>query len=312
MLQMIPEFDFDAVLLAPWREEVASSVVLVSMAFLVTLSCGLIGVFLLLRRVALMGDVLSHSLLPGIVVAFLWSGTRDTGPLWLGALIAGMITILLVEGIQRFSRLKSDAAMGIVFSTLFALGVVLISVYARNIDLDAECVLYGELLYIILEEPVRFAGLTLGPMPLVRMMVLTIVLIGLLAAFYKELLSTSFDSAHSVSLGISARGFHYALLLFLSVVIVSVFEAVGAILVVAMLVFPGATGLLLGRRLSSVLLWTTVVSLLIALLGFHLGVWLEVSLAACMSTMAMVIFTLTVVGRWAVLRLKFRAIAEGM
>ncbi len=284
MTPLVPDFDFQRVWVAPWTQDFASFGWIALMGFLVTAACGLVGNFLILRRMALVGDAISHSVLPGMAVAFLLSQSRGTTAMFLGALAAGIAATVLIELIHKKSRVKQDAAIGIAFTSLFALGVILINLYAGKggVDLDQECVLYGEIAFVPLEPLVVFAGHTLGPIPVVRMGLVTLVTVLLIALFYKELLVSSFDPALAVSLGISATFVHYALMGWLSVVVVSAFESVGAILVVAMLILPGATATLLARRLPVMLGLTLLHAALSAVLGVHLAVWLDCSSAAAM------------------------------
>jgi manganese/zinc/iron transport system permease protein len=140
MKELIPAFEWRAVFVEPWTVDLALFGWIALMGFFVAVACGLVGNYLILRRMALMGDAVSHSVLPGLVVACLWSGSRGTGAMFAGALAAGAVTAVLIEGIHRLSRVKQDAAIGIVFSALFAFGVLLTSLYAQQIDLDADCV----------------------------------------------------------------------------------------------------------------------------------------------------------------------------
>ena len=150
----IPAFSFEESVLIPWRYQYWVPV----LGFLVTLCCGLAGNFLLLRRMALVGDAISHSVLPGIVLAYLMFRTLTGVPVFLGALIAGLLATALMEAIHRLSRIKQDAALGIVFSAFFALGVILVrgNEHAEGVDLDVECILFGELGHV---------GLSLDALP---------------------------------------------------------------------------------------------------------------------------------------------------
>jgi manganese/zinc/iron transport system permease protein len=287
---LIPEFDWHTVFVQPWSEYASNSFWIALMGFLVSGTCGLVGCFVILRRMALVGDAISHSLLPGITLAFLLTHSRDTVPMMIGAVAAGVITVALIEAIRYSSRIKADAAIGIVFSSLFAIGVILISVFADKVDLDAECVLYGELGFIPLQEIAYFGDQAIGPEPVVRMAAIALIAIGLLIAFYKEMLVTSFDAGLAASLGISPARYQYGLTLFLSIVIVSSFESVGVVLVIAMIIFPGATSLLLTDRLSNALWISTVFSGLYAFLGFHLATWLNASIAGGMTVVAGTLF----------------------
>ena len=260
------------------------------MGFLVAGTCGLVGCFVILRRMALVGDAISHSLLPGITIAFLLTHSRDTLPMMLGAVAAGVVTVALIEAIRYTSRIKPDAAIGIVFSSLFAVGVILISVFADEVDLDAECVLYGELGFIPLQDIAYFGEIVIGPEPVVRMAIIALIAIVLLFAFFKEMIVTSFDSGLAASLGINPTRYQYGLTLFLSIVIVSSFESVGVVLVIAMIIFPGATALMLTDRLPIALAISTVISGAYSLLGFHLATWLNASIAGGMTVIAGIAF----------------------
>ena len=288
--RLIPEFDWQTVFVQPWSEYASNSLWIVLMGFLVSGTCGLVGCFVVLRRMALVGDAISHSLLPGITLAFLLTHSRDTLPMMIGAIAAGVLTVALIEAIRYTSRIKADAAIGIVFSSLFAVGVIMISVFADKVDLDAECVLYGELGFIPLQEVAYFGDLAIGPEPVVRMAVIAVIAIILLIAFYKEMLVTSFDAGLAASLGISPARYQYGLTLFLSIVIVSSFESVGVVLVIAMIIFPGATALLLTDRLSNALWISTAFTALYAVFGFHLATWLNASIAGGMTVIAGVLF----------------------
>jgi manganese/zinc/iron transport system permease protein len=292
MKGLIPPFDFDQVVLAPWTSEFASFGWIALMGFFVAAACGLVGNYLILRRMALVGDAISHSVLPGLAVAFLLSQSRGSTAMILGALAAGVITTVIIEAIHKKSRVKQDAAIGIAFTSLFAVGVILISVFASQIDLDQECVLYGEIAFIPLAPPVELAGVPVGPPAVLRMGIVTVLTALLILLFYKELLVSSFDPGLAFSLGINATLVHYALMGWLSVVVVGAFESVGAILVVAMLILPGATAALLSQRLPACLALTLAHAALSAVSGIHLALWLECSVAGAMVVMGTVWFGL--------------------
>jgi len=290
MNSFIPAFDFQRVFIAPWTDGASSFVWIALMGFFVAASCGLIGNYLILRRMALVGDAISHSILPGIAIAFLLANSRSTPVMFVGALAAGILTTVIIEVIHKKSRVKQDAAIGIAFSTLFAIGVILISLFADKVDLDQECVLYGEIAFVPLAPLVQIGKISLAPEPVLRMGVVAFFTAILIMVFYKELLVSSFDPGLAASLGINAGVMHYALMSMLSVVVVSAFESVGAILVIAMLILPGATASLLSHRLPTVLLLSVVHGLLSSLLGIHLSIWLECSMAAAMVVMGAAMF----------------------
>ncbi len=292
MSELIPDFEFARVFIAPWTDGAQSFLWIALMGFFVAAACGLIGNYLILRRMALVGDAISHSILPGMAIAFLLANSRSTSVMFLGALAAGILTTVIIDVIHKRSRVKQDAAIGIAFSTLFAIGVILISLYADKVDLDQECVLYGEIAFVPLAPFVQLGGMPLAPEPVLRMGLVMLVTALLIVLFYKELLVSSFDPGLAASLGINAGIMHYALMSMLSVVVVSAFESVGAILVIAMLILPGATASLLSHRLPVVLALSILHGALSSILGIHLGIWLECSMAAAMVVMGAALFTL--------------------
>ncbi|MCD6052296.1 MAG: transporter [Verrucomicrobia bacterium] len=299
MSELIPPFDWQQHVIAPWVDGFGANFLIALMGFFVATACGLVGNYLMMRRMALVGDAISHSVLPGIAVAFLWSKSRGTWPMFIGALIAGIVTTILIEVIHKKSRVKQDAAIGIAFTSLFAIGVILISVFASQIDLDQECVLYGEIGYIGAELPPDFKAAVQAdgfwqviPVDVSRMGLVTLATVLLVTLFYKQLLVSSFDAGLATSLGINSTFVHYALMCWLSIVVVSAFESVGAVLVVAMLILPGATAFMLSHRLPVIHALTVLVAALSSVLGVHLATWLDCSMAGAMVVMASVLFTL--------------------
>ena len=244
-------------------------------------SCGLLGTFLVLRRMSLVGDALSHAVLPGIAAAFFFSGSRAVLPMFLGAAIAGLLTTMLVEAFHRRWRVQEDAAIGIVFTAFFALGVVMISAYAGQVDLDQECVLYGEIAYTPWDLLV-WNGQSLGPRPvwiLGGMLLANLLLVGLC---YKELVISSFDPAMAAAVGINAAAIHYLLMGAVSLTTVAAFESVGAILVVALLIVPGAAAYLWSDRLPVILGLAVAFGVAAAAGGYYLASLWDSSIAGAM------------------------------
>lgn len=259
---------------------------------MVAISCGLLGCYLILRKMAMVGDAISHAVLPGIVIAFLVAGNRDSATMLLGAGLIGVFTTFLIEFLHRKGNLQSDASIGVTFTWLFALGVILISVYAGQVDLDQECVLYGEIAYVPLDLWILQDGTNLGPRTLY---VLSFVLIGVVTFIllgYKELFLTTFDPAYAAAIGISATLWHYLLMGAVSFTTVAAFESVGAILVVALLIAPPATAYLLTDDLKVMLLITVGLGVVISILGYYLAASIDASIAGAMSTVAGLLFAL--------------------
>ena len=302
-------FDWQRVMVEPWAVDSAISGWIVLMGFLVTAGCGLVGNYLLLRRMALVGDAISHSILPGLIVAFL---VFKQASLWVavgGAFGAGLLTIFLIEFIHHQSRVKPDAAICITFTTLFAIGVVLMSLLEGkgNFHIDADCVLYGEIAFVPLEPLVVWLGHEIAPPSVLRMGLILLMVGGFIIVCYKELLLTSFDGGLAQSLGINPRRWHYALMVALILVIVGAFEAVGAILAVAMFIVPSMFAAQLSERLPVRLLLTLLCAVISSLLGFHVSVWLNCSTAGAMVSVSALLFVLVWWG--GMIRKKFRLAA---
>lgn len=226
-------------------------------------ACVLPGTFLMLNRQSMLGDGLSHAVLPGLAAAFLVTGSRDVVPMLLGAVAAGVFTAVLTQLVQRFGQVESGAALGVVFCSLFALGLILIRVAADRVDLDPDCVLYGSIETAVIDEfRIPRVAVLSGALLLVNAL-LTVV-------FYKELRFAAFDPALATALGFNAQAIQLGLTVIASVTTVVAFESVGSILVIAMLVVPPAAASLLTRRLSRLLLLALVFAVASAVLG-HVG-----------------------------------------
>lgn len=291
-MSIFPPFSPYSALVEPWVGQWQNTWPILLMGFFVAAGCGIMGNYMILRRMALVGDAISHSLLPGIALAFLISDSRALTPLFMGAILSGILTVVLIEFIYKNSKIKADAAIGIVFSSLFAIGVIIITVFADHVDLDTDCVLYGELAFVPLTKSVMFLGVNLGPYPIVRMGGVLLGLIVIVLCFYKELLVSIFDPGLARCIGIKPQIFNYGLTLVLSLVIVSAFRSVGAILVVAMLLFPGATARLISDKLQSILIMSMILAAMYPVLGIILATWLNCSVAGAITVCAGLIFGL--------------------
>lgn len=257
---------------------------------LVAATCGILGCFLILRRMAMLGDAISHAILPGIVIAFLVSGSRDSLTMLIGAGLIGLVTVFLIQLLQQ-SGVKSDASIGVSFTTLFALGVMLVSLYAGAVDLDLDCVLYGEIAYVPWDT-FQLGGMDVGPRAVWAMGAILLLSLLLLALFFKQFKICAFDPAMAAAIGIPVMLFHYLLMGMVSLATVASFESVGAILVVAMLVVPSATAYLLTDRLH-VMLWLAAgVGILSSILGYGLAYLLDSSIAGAMTAAAGLLFLL--------------------
>lgn len=293
MIDLIPSFDWQRVVIDPWTSHMPGTLWMALMALALGIPCALLGNYLILRRMALVGDAISHSVLPGLVLAYLLFRNLGTQYMLLGAMTAGLVTTLLIEFITSRSRLKSDAATGITYTTLFALGIYLVNRFTGRVHLDADCVLFGELEWVQLAEPSGFVLGSWGAVPVPVLVSAGIALaVGIfITAFYKELTLTSFDPGLARTLGVRTGLVHYTLMAMLSFVVVTALESVG-ILVVALLVLPGSTAQFFTRRLWKLHMLAVLLSATAVLAGIHLGMWWKCPTAAAIALCGGAQFTL--------------------
>ena len=264
---------------------------------LVAVACAIPGTWLVVRGMGMMGDAISHAVLPGIALGFLISGSRDGGWMFAGAAVAGVVAAVLTQVIHRWGRVERGAAMGLVFTSFFSLGLLLIVQTADTVDLDPNCVLYGAIELAPLDV-VDLWGIT------VPRIIIPLVIVGALNAvmvvvLYKELLISSFDPGLSTSQGFNPKWIHYGVMVLTAATCVACFEAVGSIITVALLVAPPATALLLTRRMIGVMTLAVVIGSAAAVLGhisaitvpgWFLGSGVDTSSAGMMAVLAGLLF----------------------
>lgn len=262
----------------------------------VSFSCALVGNFLVVRRMSLMGDAISHAVLPGIALAFLIGGSRHPLPMFIGAVLAGLGTAFFTEWIHRHGKVEESSAMGVVFTTLFAVGLILIVQVADSVDLDPGCVLYGAI------ELSPLDTLIVGGMVMPRSFVIgTAVLLlngVIILLLYKEFKITAFDPEAATALGIPARKMYYLLMAMVAVTAVASFESVGSIMVIAMLIVPAAAAQFAAVRLGKVIAWSLVFAAVSAVGGHIVAItvppwfgFIDTSTSGSMAVFSGLIFT---------------------
>lgn len=255
-------------LMAPFRYSFMQTAL--AAAVLVGLSCASIGVYVVLRRMAFIGDALAHTVLPGLVIAYLnqWN-------LFGGALVAGVVTALGIGWLSRREAIREDTAIGIMFTGMFALGILLISTVRSFRDLTH--ILFGNVLGVTVNELVLIAGITL-------------VTLILLALFHKELELTSFDPTHAEVIGVRANGMRYLLLVLLAFTVVSSIQVVGVVMTSALLITPAAAAALLTQRLSRMFVIAVVIAILSGIVGLYASFYADVSSGAAIVLTATALF----------------------
>jgi manganese/zinc/iron transport system permease protein len=258
-------------------------------AVITAIACSLVGAFLMLRRMAMLSDAISHSILLGIVLAFFVVEDLSSPLLIAAATVTGVATVALVEVLHRTRLVKEDAAIGLVFPALFSLGVILISRYAGDVHLDTDAVLLGELAFTPFDRLV-IGGADVGPRHLWVMLGILAANLLVVVLFFKELKLATFDAGLAASLGFSPALIHYGLMTLTSVTAVGAFDAVGLILVVALMVGPPATAYLLTDRLPRLLGLAALFGSLAAVTGYWLARGLDASIAGSIAVMVGVVF----------------------
>lgn len=269
----------------------ASLIIMITGAF-VGASCGLIGAFLVLRRLALMGDAISHSILLGIVGVFAITGSRSPVLMIVGAGLVGILTVALVGWLQSTKLVREDAAIGLVFPFLFAVGVIIVSRFPSQVHIDVDAVLYGEIAYVPLYR-LELLGWDLGVQAFWTVGTMLALDIAFVAMLYKELKLSTFDASFAAAIGMSPVLLHYLLMAAVSTTTVVAFDAVGAILVVALLIVPAAAAQLLTRRLETLLILSSAIGGGTAIIGYWLARIINGSISGAIASALGIVFFLT-------------------
>lgn len=257
-------------------------------ATLVGINCGLVGTFLVLRKMSMLSDAISHSVLLGIVGAYMVSHQLQGVSMLIGALLVGLLTTFLVQLLHQ-KGVQGDAAIGVVFTCLFAIGVVLISLFADRVHLDVEHALMGEIAFVPWDV-LEVGGRSIGPKAVWLLGFVLAINIFVIVFAYKELKISSFDNEMAITLGIPVVLIHYVLMGMLSLTTVASFDSVGAILVVAMLIVPSATAYLWTDRLSTMLICSAFIGVLASVIGYVGATAFNVSISGAISVSTGVIF----------------------
>jgi manganese/zinc/iron transport system permease protein len=244
-----------------------------------TVACAIPGSFLVLKRMSLTGDAISHSVLPGIILGFIVSGSLTSPWLVFGAAACGWFTVILIQTIHRHFKIREDAATGIVFTTMFAIGVIMLRSFASKIDLDPDCILFGNLETVIHGQQITLANWQI-PVITVQAFAACLLAIIVTALLFHRFVSSSFDLKLSSILGLSPERASTILLALTATVVVIAFQAVGALMTVALLVLPATTALLLKTNIRFMLPTVTVIAILSSVTGLQLALTLNLNLGA--------------------------------
>lgn len=262
-------------------------------ALLIAWSCSLLGVFLILRKLVMVGDAISHSVLPGIVIAFLVGSQTESNLVLFGAASFGVLTTVMIDFLYKKFKLQEDASIGLTFTWLFALGVLLIAFFADgNADIDQECVLFGELGLTFLDKIIVNNRLY-GTKSILQLLPAFLLVAVFVIRGFKGFQLHAFQGEFGKTKGISSGFWHYSLMGMVSIITVLSFESVGAILVVGFLVLPPATAYLVSSRLKSMHLLSILIATFNVLIGYMLAIQLNVSISPMIITFSGLVFFVT-------------------
>lgn len=252
------------------------------------LATSMLGVFLVLKGQAMTTDAISHTILLGIVLAFFMTNDLRSPLLIIGATVIGLITVYLIELVTASRLMKQDAAIGIVFTALFAIAVILVSRYADDIHLDIDVVLMGQVLFAPLNR-IDILGISM-PYALVQLTIILIINSLFVLICYKELKLTSFDPVYATFAGFSTTIIYYILMSLVSITAVTAFDAVGSILVISFFVAPAATAYLITKRLSHMIWISLLVASFNSILGCLFGYYTDISISGSVATLSLITF----------------------
>lgn len=261
---------------------------------LVGITCSIAGVFLILRRMSMIADAISHTVLFGIVMAYIVTHTLNGFWMLVGAAVAGILTAYLVQ-LLHSSGIQEDAAIGVVFTSLFAVGVLLITLFAGDVHLDVEHVLMGEIAFVPWDKWTLFS--VTMPKAVWMLLLVLIINIGFLISFFKEIKLATFDPVYAASIGIPVVFLHYSFMTSISFTTVAAFDSVGAILVVAMLIGPAATAYLISKTIKQMFIYSMLFGTTASVGGYYLAKYWDTSIAGMMATTVGIIFVFTLVSQ---------------
>ena len=258
-------------------------------AVIVAVACALPGTFLVLRKMSMMSDSITHTILLGIVLAFFVTHDLASPLLIAGAALMGVVTVWLTEMLSRTRLLAEDAAIGVVFPLLFSIAIILITRYAGSVHLDTDSVLLGELAFAPFDR-MLVGGVDIGAKAIYTTGVLLLINLAAIIIFFKELKVATFDPMLAAVLGFSPALMHYGLMTLVSLTTVGAFQAVGSVLVVAFMIGPPAIAYLLTDDLKRMLMLSGGIGAVNGILGYQAAALLDVSIAGSMAVVTGMVF----------------------
>lgn len=255
-------------------------------AIFTAIPTAIVGVFLVLRKMSMMTDAISHTVLLGIVLTYFIIPDLSSPFLIIGATLMGLVTVYLIELLVKTKKTSEDAATGVVFPLLFAVAVILINTSFSNAHLDIDAVLLGKLEFAVFDRLILF-GMDIGPKSLYVMLVISIIVVAFTLILYKEVKIVIFDQALALTLGFSVTLIHYLIVSLVSLTAVAAFDAVGSILVIALMVGPAVTALLFTKHFGKTIIFAVLIGVLNSIIGYVIAFNLDLSISGSIATMTL-------------------------
>lgn len=261
---------------------------------LIAFSGALLGAWLMVRRQSMMTDAISHAVLPGIVLAYLFLNERNSVMMLLAAALSGILATTLVSLVSTRLKIASEASIGLVYTLFFSIGVILVTQFAANVDLDLDCVLFGEIAYVPLNKVFLIEDMISVPPATLTVLITFIITSISLIMVHRILLLTSFDSVYASSIGFRPARADLMLMALVSLNTVAAFESVGSVLVLTFFSVPAATAFLFTRQMKSLMLWACVAGGAAVVAGYYFARTFNASIAPGMAVVSGIIFTVAV------------------
>ncbi len=279
-------------IIQPWQDMGAIGLLMLLMSLFIALPAALLGSFLVVRKMAMTSDLVTHSAIPGLVIAFLFVGNLSSVWLNLGAIISSLLAVFIAQWLATYRPIKSDTAIGTILTSFFALGILILSAKASTVDLDPDCVLYGQLEQLVGANLIEIGGLIVAR-ELLYFIGLYILVILFVITNYRTLLVSSFDANFAKSIWKRLNLLHYGLLAMIALMMVQAFQVVGAILMVSFLITPAATAILWCKRLPQILIFASLYSALSCVIGFYFAYYINANTASFIAVVSFAGFVLS-------------------
>lgn len=258
-------------------------------AVIMVVACSISGVFLVLRNMSMIADAVSHTVLLGIVIGYMFTKNINSPWLMIGATIVGVLTVWLVERVSSVQKINADASIGLVFPMLFSVAIIIITKFASSVHLDVDAVMLGELVYAPFDRFI-INGIDVGAKGIYIGVLLLLINVLFIKAYKREMVISTFDKTFAKIVGIKTTFMHYIYITIVSITIVGAFNVMGSILVIAFMVIPVSVSMLVTNNIDKILILSSIIAGISGVLGYVSAIVLDVSIAGMMAVTAGIVF----------------------